>query len=279
MALRGQLDEETGDSVARWLEIDLDSPWTAAFRLTRQGEHFAVAELRIFPTGETERQGISKQEATLIADLVEDPEEPIRQRRLGSWSEDDAVVPPGGLSSTTQRKEKLEAARTQAHKEARKLEKRRARFLKAFTRLYERGKLPSPERNLGWAFSNAPPREVGPRPRRPAPERHPPEHLVAIAFLYAQETQKRGAKGARKGLVERLARYGLNEKAIARRIRAARDRGFLTETTPGRDGGNLTALGKEVASVLLAGGEANIDRALRTPQKVPRPENLEKPER
>ena len=188
------IDDLGMEIVHRWIEADLGEGWTAAARMITREGHPEVAELRIFPTPTAAPSG------------------GMADRPLGTWDQDDATVPAGGITDNIRRRPSLRRIKEREHQIAHHL-------------------------GLTDAVQEQPLPEI---PRRPGKKGRPIEDDARIAAIYVDELVT-GTKGVIARTAAKLG-TGYTTSYVRKRISRCRELGLLTPTTEGRAGGTLTPL-------------------------------------
>jgi hypothetical protein len=197
-----------------WIEHAIDDQWIAALRLAVQHGRPVVAELRVFP------------------------DEPNR-KHLGEWSAErlghSAPVPEGGLTATGQlRKVKLETYLREALPEAMHSLTSAVESMRVGDELPDGVEPPSTVGGLPNAARRAPQRRVRGAGWMDA-------ELALLARDYVDASSK--TRGAKRAVAER---WGLTVSQADEAVRAARNRGLLSETTQGKGGGVLRPAAEEL---------------------------------
>lgn len=190
-----------------WIELEVESGWTAAYRIAAKDGKPLIAEVRVFPTED-------------------------QQRTPGQWSNDAGVVPTGGLSSGALRALHLGVPRSVFPRITRII--RRSAGREGADRILA----PFGLRPTGRLERHRPGRAGRPDEFY---------LIWAVAYVQRiSEGSRQPVKDLAQDPPESMARFTSNRKrpsveTVRGFINEARDRGLLTRPPPGKPGGRLTA--------------------------------------
>lgn len=189
-----------------WDTVDLGQGWVAAYRLIEQGGHPVIAEMHVYAR----------------AAMPREPQlSPRRSPKV------DRELPVGGIRSSVLRRASVATILKRTRKELRESADQTVRGVPIGEKIFDR-------------LEEQPPKPTGRR-------RQDPQFYAEVAELYATAI----AEGERKPIVavtRHLESQGkpYAESYIRSAVQEARRRSFLTPSTKGRAGGELTPLGRQM---------------------------------